>query len=126
MLARLAGGVRDRLLRLALGADEQHLAAAGDGLADEVERAREQRHGLRQIEDVDAVAFAKDVGLHLRVPAVGLVAEMAACIEQVVHRDGGNRHRIISFRLNLCRAVTPGSNEPAAPVYGPCMGMRRG
>ena len=39
-----ARGFGDRLLRLALGADEQHLAARRDGAADEIERAREQRH----------------------------------------------------------------------------------
>ena len=41
---RDAGRLGDRVLRLALGADEQHLAAAGDGLLDEVERAGEQRN----------------------------------------------------------------------------------
>ena len=75
------------VLRLALGADEQHLAAAGDGLLDEVERAREQRHGLRQVDDVNAVAVAEDVRLHPRVPAVGLVAEMRAGLEQLLHGD---------------------------------------
>ena len=42
MLARNLRRFRDRVLRLALGADEQHLAAAGGGLLDEVERAGEQ------------------------------------------------------------------------------------
>src|SRR3546814_4492273 len=48
MLARLAGGFGDGILRLALGADEQHLAAGGDGRGNEVQRAAEERHGLRQ------------------------------------------------------------------------------
>jgi hypothetical protein len=92
VLAALARGLGDRLLRLALGADEQHLAARADGRRDEVERAREQRHGLRQVDDVHAVARAEDVRLHPRVPAVGLVAEVRAGLDQLVHGDGGNRH----------------------------------
>jgi len=33
-------------LRLPLGADEQDTAALGDGIADRLERAMQQRHGL--------------------------------------------------------------------------------
>jgi hypothetical protein len=58
---------------------------------DEVERAREQRHGLRQVDDVDAVAGAEDVRLHPRVPAVGLVAEVRAGLDQLLHGDGITR-----------------------------------
>jgi hypothetical protein len=50
--------------------------------SDEIERAGHQRHGLRKIEDVDAVAGAEDVRLHPRVPAVGLVAEVCAGFDQ--------------------------------------------
>src|SRR5690242_1404271 len=106
MLARLARGLGDRLLRLALGADEQHLAAGGDGRADELQRACEQRHGLRQIDDVDAVAIAEDVRLHLGVPAVRLVTEVSAGLEQLLHGDDGSRHNHIPFRLVLWEAVT--------------------
>src|SRR5215210_3257344 len=42
-----------RVLRLALGADEQDLAAPGDRRLHKVERAREQRHGLREVDDVN-------------------------------------------------------------------------
>src|SRR5687768_16803398 len=93
MLAALARGLGDRLLRLALGADEQHLAASADGRSNEVERAGEQRHGLRQVDDMDAVARAEDVRLHPRVPAVGLVAEVSAGLDQLLHGDGGYRHK---------------------------------
>ena len=89
------------VLRLALGADEQHLAAASDGLLNEVERAREQRHGLRQVDDVDAVAIAENVRLHLGVPAMGLVAEMRSGLEQLLHGDDRGRHRSFSFRFCL-------------------------
>src|SRR5206468_10413087 len=42
VLAAAARRLGDRILRLALGADEQHLAAGRDRLADEIERAREE------------------------------------------------------------------------------------
>src|SRR5205085_10024302 len=92
MLARSLRGFSDRVLRLALGADEQHLAATGDGALDEIERAREQRHRLRQIDDVHPVAIAENVRLHLGVPAVGLVAEMRSGLEQLLHGDDSCRH----------------------------------
>jgi hypothetical protein len=72
---------------------EQHLATAGDGLLNEVERSGEQGHALRQVDDVDAVAVAENVRLHPRVPAMGLVAEMHSGLKQLLHCDDGCRHR---------------------------------
>jgi len=63
---------------------EQDLAAVLDGGRDEFERAGEQRHGLRKVENVDAVAGAEDIRLHPRVPAVGLVAEVRAGLDQLL------------------------------------------
>src|SRR5207237_1098221 len=97
-------------------ADEQHLAAGSDGRVHKLERTREQRHGLRQVDDVDAVAIAKDVGLHLRVPAMRLVAEMRARFEQLLHGDDRCRHRDNSFRLSLWEAGTELSLSYA--IYG--------
>ncbi len=93
MLARHARGFSNRLLRLTLGADEQHLAARTHGRFDEIERAREQRHGLRQVDDVNTVTRAENIRLHARVPAVGLVAEVSAGLDQLLHRDDWCRHR---------------------------------
>jgi hypothetical protein len=42
---------------------------------------------LAEVDDVDAVALAEDVLLHLRVPALGLVSEVDASLEQVLQRD---------------------------------------
>src|SRR3546814_9679495 len=84
-----------------LGADEQHLAARCHRRGDEIERTREQRHGLQQIDDVNAVAVAEDIRLHLRVPAVRLVAEVRAGFEQLLHGDDRSRHRVFPFRLFL-------------------------
>ena len=52
----------------------------------------QHRHGLRQVEDVDAVADAEDVRRHLRVPAPRVVAEMHASFEQLAHRVGRESH----------------------------------
>ena len=70
------------VLRLALGADEQDVAAARDRLDDEVVRALEEPRRLVEVDDVDAVARAVDERAHLRVPALGLVAEVDARVEQ--------------------------------------------
>ena len=94
MLVRAARRFRDRLLRLTLGADEQHLAARGRRLAHEIERAGEERNALRKIDDVDAVPLAEDVRLHLGVPAVGLVAEMRSGLEQLLHADAIRRRGV--------------------------------
>jgi len=69
---------RDAVLRLPLGADEQDTAALGDGIADRLQRAVQQRHGLGEIDDVDVVAGTEDVIRHLRIPAVRLVAKVNA------------------------------------------------
>src|SRR5437763_248575 len=94
MLAGCVGSIGNRVLRLALGPDEQDLAAALDSLLDEVERAREQRHRLRQVDNVHPVAIAENVRLHFGVPAVSLVAEMRSGLEQLLHRDDGGRHSL--------------------------------
>ena len=60
---RLVGAGRllgDRLLGLLLGADEQDLVAAGDGLADELEGDVQALDGLGEVDDVDPVALRED------------------------------------------------------------------
>ena len=77
----------DRLLGLLLGADEQDLVAMLGDLAHEVVGRSEVADGLLQVDDVDAVAGAEDVRLHLRIPARGLVAEVNAGLQQFFHGD---------------------------------------
>jgi len=85
VLGRALGRLGDTLGRLALGADEQHAPALRHHVADLDQRLVQQRHRLRQIDDVDVVAHAEDVGRHLRVPAVALVTEVDASLEQLTH-----------------------------------------
>src|SRR6185295_19992152 len=80
-----AGLLEHRLLRLLLGADEEHGAAAGGQVADEAVRFAELLQGLLQIDDVDAVPLAEDVLLHLRIPTLRLVAEVHPGLEQLLH-----------------------------------------
>jgi hypothetical protein len=96
-LAGSRGLLADDVLRLLLGADEQHRLAARADVDDRLERAAEQLDRVLQVDDVDAVARAEDEGLHLRVPAAGVVAEVDARLEQLAHRDGrraGIAHRV--------------------------------
>ena len=86
--ARLVG---DGLLRLLLGADEHDRAAVRDGLAHELVGAVDVGQRLLQVDDVDAVALGEDVALHLRVPAAGLVPEVHAGLQQLLHGDDGHR-----------------------------------
>ena len=92
ILGRALGGVGDLLLRLALGADEQHATALGDRIGHDLQRLMEQRHRLGEVDDVDVVADAEDVLVHLRVPAMRLVAEMRAGLEQATHGNVRKRH----------------------------------
>ena len=77
-------------LGLLLGADEQHLAAAGDGVLDEGVRAVDVGQRLLQVDDVDAVALGEDEPLHLRVPTAGLVSEVDAALEELAGGDDGH------------------------------------
>ena len=85
-----AGGFfGDGFLRLALGADEQHVLALRGHFAHIAGGVLEQLQGLLQVDYVDAVAFAKDVFFHLWIPALGLVPEVNAGFEQFFHRYCG-------------------------------------
>ena len=74
------------LLRLLLRADKQNVLAVHREIADEVVRLLELLDGLLQVDDVDAVSFREDVLRHLRVPSSGLVAEVDARLQKLLHR----------------------------------------
>jgi len=83
---------------------------------------------LLQVDDVDAVALGEDVTLHLRVPAAGLVPEMHAGIEQLLHGDDGHGRytprcvRRTGFRRRAHAVVATGrvDRRPGArPASGP-------
>ena len=91
-MRRFLSGLGDGVLGLALGADEQDAAALRDRIADRLQRTVQHRHGERQIDDVNVIAGAEDVLGHLRVPAVGLMAEVNASFQKLAHAEVGQRH----------------------------------
>ena len=88
--AHARGLVGDGFLSLLLGADEHDRATVRDGFLDELEGAVDVGQRLLQVDDVDAVALGEDVALHLRVPPTGLVPEVHAAVEQLLHGDDGH------------------------------------
>ena len=61
--------------------------AFGGQVGDELGRFLEHLQRLLQVDDVNPVALAEDVFLHLRIPALGLMPEVNASFEQLFHRD---------------------------------------
>ena len=111
------------LLALLLGADEQHAAAALGGLPEEGVGLVDEDGRLLQVDDVDAAALAEDELLHLGVPAAGLVAEVDAAGEQVLHADRVLRCRqdcLLLKRLLAARARrgAPAATPPPVPADG--------
>ena len=70
---------------LLFGADEKEGAVVLGQGADEVIGLFQLLHGLLEIDDVDAVALAVNVLGHLGVPAAGLVSEVDAGFQQLLH-----------------------------------------
>src|SRR5262249_31922352 len=109
VLRATLGSVGDRLRRLALGADEEDASAGGGDIAKGDERLVQHRHGLGQVEDVDVVARAVDVVRHLRVPALGAVAEMRARFQQLAHGEIWQSHEVsLLYRLARRAGQLPG------------------
>src|SRR5690606_36323019 len=87
-LAAALGLAANDVLGLLLGTDEKNVLATGRKAADELVRRLQHRDRLLQVQDVDAIALREDVALHLRVPAVLLVTEVDACLEERLQADG--------------------------------------
>ena len=71
--------------------------AAGDDVADRLQRAIEQRHRLLEVDDVDAVADAEQERRHLGIPAAGVVTKVHASFQQLAHREGWQSHCFSPF-----------------------------
>ena len=92
MLAAPQGVFFDRALGLPLGADKQHAAPAGRDFPQECQGRIQHRHGLLQIDDVNAVTFAVDERGHPRVPSANHVTKMHASFQKLAHGEVGDRH----------------------------------
>ena len=98
-VGNIAGPLLDHVLRLALGADEDDVFAVGDGAGDVPLGEQETFDGLLDVDDVDPVALAVDVGTHLGVPAAGALAEVDAGLDQILNQSVCHQ--------NIPRAATP-------------------
>jgi hypothetical protein len=80
--------------------------------------------GLAEIDDVDAVARVKDERLHLGIPALGLMAEMDAGVQQFLNSDGAH---FTQFSVGFTANPTGGTQHPAEHriLVGCCYGFHR-
>ena len=81
------GLVDDDLLALGLGADEEDLSAAFDDCAKGLVGSGDALNGLVEVDDVDAIAGPVDEFAHLWVPTTGLMPEVDAGGQALLHRD---------------------------------------
>src|SRR5690606_34646373 len=97
VLCRTCSSVSNDVRSLALRSNEQNATATGHRVRNQLQSLVQKRNGLRQVDDVNVVARAKDVRRHLRVPAVGLVAEVNASFEKLAHAEFSQFHYVSSF-----------------------------
>src|SRR3954447_18703031 len=84
----------------------------------------QERHGLGEIDDVNAVASPVDEGFHLRIPTVGLVTEMDACFQELADGEFWHSHSLLLrlIRRGLLRPVSrpPDGEAPCGELPLPC------
>ena len=73
----------NRFLSLFLGAYEQDRAALFSATGNCGVSSVETVHGLLEVDDVDVATVTEDEGLHLGVPATGLMTEVGAASSRV-------------------------------------------
>ena len=115
----------DGFLGLLLGADEQHLAAAGDGVLDERVRAVDVGQRLLQVDDVDAVALGEDEALHLGIPAAGLMPEVDAALEELAGGDDGHGRYSSPYRTGCARRTVVRYRTVRRRLMSPRLPTRR-
>ena len=81
---------------------KSRVLAVGGEVGDELFGLAELLDGLVQIDDVDAVPLAEDEFLHLRIPPLRLVAEVNAGLQQILHRNPGQRFLLFVASVNVC------------------------
>ena len=111
-LAATGGLLADGLLCLLLGAHEQQGLAALRQLTDEAVCLLQLADGLLQVHNIDAVALRINIGSHLGVPTAGLVTEMDAGFQHLLH-------------ANVCHGMSPSTwgfaSTPALTLLPVCV-----
>jgi small subunit ribosomal protein S2 len=87
VLAAAGCGIGDLFLRLTLGPDEQDAATARHHVANRGHRAVQHGDALLEVDDVNAVAHAENIRLHLRIPTTGVVTEVNAGFQKLAHGE---------------------------------------
>ena len=81
--AGVFSGFANDLLRLALGADEQDLAAVDHGALQKVARICDLVDGFGDVDDADTVLGTVDIVFHFGVPTFRLMSKMTSRFEQI-------------------------------------------
>ena len=117
--AHAGGLLLDGLLGLLLGAHEEDGLALLAQLTDEVIGLLQLLHGLLQVDDIDPVALGVDVGRHLGIPTTGLVAEVHAGLQQLLHRYDCHDLFPPKIQFDLSgRVIFPANRSGSAPAPG--------
>ena len=77
--------------------------------------------GFLQVDDMNQVALAVDVRLHLRIPPTGTVAEVHASLEQLAHGKFGQCHEHAPLPV-----VPPQGVEAGLPPPDGTLGLNAG
>src|SRR6202035_2485450 len=111
----------NRVLRLALRTHEQHNAAIVCQILHKLRCLFEHLQGLLQVDDVDPVALSEDVLLHLGIPALGLMPEVDARFEQLLHGNGSQLTSSFGLHpaltLRLLRIAIPAPHREAQEEF---------
>ena len=68
-------------------ADEQYAATARHHVANRGHGAVQHGDALLKVDDVNAVAHAENIRLHLRIPTTGVVTEVNAGFQKLAHGE---------------------------------------
>ena len=71
----------DGVLRLFFRPDEKHVPARRGQISHHGFQILKHRYGLLEIDNMNAVARAENVRLHLRIPTARLVPKVDTCLE---------------------------------------------
>ena len=114
--------IADGILRLLLGAHKKHGFAVGRQIAHEHIRFLQLADRFLQVDDINAVALRKNIRGHFGVPAAGLVSEVDAGLQQLLHGyDCHNAKSSLVFPPQVLeeQQIYPsirGNRRPAAPA----------
>ena len=75
----------DGVTRLLLCTDKQNRFAGRNGINNKIISRFKHSHGSLQVDNIDAVSGPKNKGLHFRIPAFRLVAEVDTGLKQFFH-----------------------------------------